>query len=71
MMRGTEASGSHLDLDRVLCVLYGVKYIDLVSLAVFAGVEAVYGWDIDLTAPTVSFQTGKATYNNNNTIIIQ
>ena len=27
-----EASGSHLDLSRAPYVLYGVKYIDLVSL---------------------------------------
>ena len=32
-MWGVQASGSHLDLDRVPYVLYGVKYIGLVSLA--------------------------------------
>ena len=31
------ASGPHLDLDRAPYVLYGVKYIDLVSLAPFPG----------------------------------
>ena len=31
------ARGSHLDLDRAPYVLYGVKYIDLVSLAPFSG----------------------------------
>ena len=29
------ASGSRLDLGRAPCVAYGVKYIDLVSLAPF------------------------------------
>ena len=29
---GTTASGAHLDLDRAPYALYGVKYIDLVSL---------------------------------------
>ena len=32
-----QASGSHLDLDRAPYVLYGVKYIDLVSLAPVSG----------------------------------
>ena len=31
------ASGAHLDLGRAPYVLYGVKYIDLVSLAPFSG----------------------------------
>ena len=31
------ASGSHLDLSRAPYDLYGVKYIDLVSLAPFSG----------------------------------
>ena len=33
----TWASGTHLDLIRALYVLYGLKYIDLVSLAPFSG----------------------------------
>ena len=33
-----EASDSHLDLSRAPYVLYGVKYIDLVSLALPPGI---------------------------------
>ena len=36
MVTGT-ASGSHLDLGRAPYVWYGVKYIDLVTLALFSG----------------------------------
>ena len=32
-----QTSASHLDLDRAPYTLYGVKYIDLVSLAPFTG----------------------------------
>ena len=32
------ASGPRLDLNHAPCVLYGVKYIDLVSLAPFSAV---------------------------------
>ena len=35
-----EACDSHLDLGRASYVLYGVKYIDLVSLVLFLGVCA-------------------------------
>ena len=35
--QSTGASGSHLDLSRAPHVLYGVKYIDLVSLGVSPG----------------------------------
>ena len=34
-----QASGSHLDLNRAPYILYGVKYIDRVSLAPFPGPE--------------------------------
>ena len=34
---GMSASGSHLDLDRAPYVLYGVKYIDPVSLVPVSG----------------------------------
>ena len=39
----SQASDSHLDLDRAPYVLYGVKYIDLVSLAPFPGHRADTG----------------------------
>ena len=35
-----EASGSHLDLGRAPYVLYGVKFIDLVSLTLDSGERA-------------------------------
>ena len=34
---GAVISDSHLDLSRAPCVLYGVKYIDLVPLVPFSG----------------------------------
>ena len=40
MAAEAEARGSHLDLIRTPYVLYGVKYIDLVSLALFSGASA-------------------------------
>ena len=37
------ASDSHLDLSRAPYVFYGVKYIDLVSLAPFSGAGCMCG----------------------------
>ena len=50
--RGPVASGSHPDLIRVPYVLYGVKYIDLVSLALFSG-QLSWKWRRALVASPV------------------
>ena len=39
LFQSTSASGPHLDLGRPPYVLYRVKYADLVSLALFPGVN--------------------------------
>ena len=54
-MRGKKAPYKHtqLDLDRAPYVLYGVKYIDLVSLGLFKGKEkaAYKHTQLDLNRP--------------------
>ena len=44
LQRQNTASGSHLDLGRAPYVLYGVKYIDLVSLSRIRHVAKTEHW---------------------------
>ena len=44
-----KASDSRLDLNHATCVLYGVKYIDLVSLVSFAGRFPRHVYQVSLT----------------------
>ena len=54
---GRTACGSHLDLGCAPYVLYGVKYIDLVSLAPLSGVCAVPEPEVPPYAPAVHLQS--------------